>query len=78
MPKTNHRVGKLKTHLIMGMPKTKADCDMEIASLKSQIAGLRAKIPAYRSKDMKDAARREIASLQGKIARLQAHKKTLK
>lgn len=51
---------------------------MEIASLKSQIAGLRAKIPAYQSKDMKNAARREIAILQGKIARLQAHKKTLK
>ena len=62
----------------MGMPKTKADCDRKIAEKRSEIAGIRAKIPAYQSKDMKDAARRRIATLQEDIANLQAHKKTLK
>lgn len=62
----------------MGMPKTKADCDMEIARLKGEIAQCRAKIPAYKSNDMKNAARQRIASCQQRIAYLQAHKKTLK
>lgn len=61
----------------MGMPKTKADCDMEIARLKGEIATLRARIPTYKEKSSKDSTRVSIAQLQGRIAKLQAHKKTL-
>lgn len=62
----------------MGMPKTKADCDMEIARLKGDIAKLRAMIPMFKEKSSKDSTRVSIAQKQAQIAKLQAHKKTLR
>lgn len=62
----------------MGMPKTKADCDMEIARLKGDIAQLRARIPMFKEKSSKDSTRVSIAQKQAQIVKLQAHKKTLR
>ena len=70
-------MGILK-RILTGLPSTKEDCDWKIAEKQAEIASLRAKISAYQSKDMKDSARRRIATLKGDIARLRAHKRTLK
>lgn len=58
----------------MGMPSTKAECDREIANKKAEIARIQAGIHLG-DKGMKKT---QIAGLKGYIARLQAHKKTLK
>ena len=56
------------------MPSTKAECDREIANKKAEIARIQAGIHLG-DKGMKKT---QIAGLKGYIARLQAHKKTLK
>lgn len=70
-------MGILK-RIFMGLPSTKEGCDLKIAEKQAEIASLRAKIPAYNSKDMKNAARRRVATLRGDIARLRAHRRSLK
>ena len=68
----------------MGMPKTKADCEREIAHLKGEIERNKANIAIYKAH--KDAgwqnavaqAQGNIAQCKQKIAGLQAHKKSLK
>lgn len=68
----------------MGMPKTKADCDMEIARLKRELENQKAGIAiakTYKNPGWKEIVahkQSEIACIKGKIASLQAHKKTLK
>ena len=70
----------------MGMPKTKADCDREIARLKGRIESCKAELarakerqgPGWNTTTVQGQMRDEIASCKKKIAQLQAQKKTLK
>jgi hypothetical protein len=68
----------------MGMPKTKADCDREIASLKRDLEKEKegmAIAKLYKNPGWKEIVahkQSQIAQIKGKIASLQAHKKTLK
>ena len=59
------------------MPSTKAECDARIAQLKGFIAHKQADLKGNNGYD-KDSLRRAIADHKADIARLQAHKKTLK
>jgi methylaspartate ammonia-lyase len=63
----------------MGMsPKTKADCDQQIANLQKQIAQRKAYIANVPDAGNKAAGRRDLARLQGELAELKALRKTLK
>lgn len=70
----------------MGMgPKTKADCDREIASVQSLIAHQKARIasmpngkPGSSEACNKGLARYQLANSQAELARLKALRKTLK
>lgn len=69
----------------MGMgPKTKADCDRQIATVQSQIAHAKARIasmpngkPGSSEACNKGQARHELANLQSELARLKALRKSL-
>ena len=68
----------------MGMPKTKADCDEQIARLEGDVEGWKSKLADV--KNRKDAGWKTaaghyqdmIAKKKAEIAKLKAHKKTLK
>jgi len=70
----------------MGMPSTKADCDVEIARLRGKIEKLKAELETAKdrhskyinTKAVQAHCREEIASCKAEIAKLQARKKTLK
>lgn len=68
----------------MGMPKTKADCDREIAHLKAEIERNKANIAIYKARKNSGwqnavaQAQGNIAYCKQKIAGLQAQKKSLK
>lgn len=65
----------------MGMPKTKADCDKAIARTEGEIAQFKAKLAeAKRGKNGYNTGSLEsiIADKKAFIAKLKAHKKTLK
>lgn len=70
----------------MGMPKTKADCEREIARLKETIeekkeALARAKAnhkPGWDTRSAQMSIKDEIETCKKKIKQLQDHKKTLK
>jgi uncharacterized small protein (DUF1192 family) len=70
----------------MGMPSTKAGCDAEIARLKGKIEKLKAELETAKdrhskyinTKTLQAQLRESIASCKAEIAKLQAHKKTLK
>lgn len=70
----------------MGMPKTKADCDAEIARLKKTIEEqkevlARAKAnhkPGWDTRSVQIHAKDEIEFCKRKIKQLQDHKKSLK
>ena len=61
----------------MGMPSTKAECDEKIAWLKGEIAKHQAALKGNNGYS-KDHLRNSIADKKADIAKLQAHKKTLK
>lgn len=67
-----------------GSPKTKADCDRRIASLKRDLENCKAKIAVaktYKNPGWKEIVAHnqgEIAYIKGQIASLQASKKSLK
>ena len=61
----------------MGMPSTKAECDARIAQYKGIIADCQAKLKGNNGYS-KDSLRDKIANCKGEIAKLQAHKKTVK
>ena len=61
----------------MGMPSTKAECDEKIAWLKGTIAKEQALLKGNNGYG-KDSLRMSIANKKAEIAKLQAHKKTLK
>lgn len=70
----------------MGMPSTKAGCEAEIASLKGRIERLKAELERAKerhggpinTKALQGQLRDSIASCKAEIAKLQAHKKSLK
>lgn len=70
----------------MGMPSTKAGCDAEIARLKGKIEKLKAELERakerhggqFNTKALQGQLRDQIASCKAEIAKLQAHKKSLK
>ena len=68
----------------MGMPKTKAECESDIAHLKREIEGYKARIATAKVQknpgwqNVVAQANGQIAYCKGKIAQLQAHKKSLK
>lgn len=68
----------------MGMPKTKAECDSEIALLKRDLENQKAGIDIAKTyknpgwKEIVAAKKAEIARIKGKIAQLQAQRKSLK
>lgn len=66
-------------------PKTKADCDNEIARVQSQIAYQKARIASMPNGKAgsaeacnKGVARHQLANSQSELARLKALRKTLK
>lgn len=68
----------------MGMPSTKAACESEIAHLKREIEGYKARIATAKAQknpgwqNVVAQANGQIAYCKGKIEKLQAHKKSLK
>lgn len=70
----------------MGMsPKTKAECDRQIATAESRLASaqssyemMKARCPENYSKETVAARKSEVAKLKGEIKSLKALRKTLK
>ena len=70
----------------MGMPKTKADCDREIAYLKDRIEKHKEELArakarpgnGFDTRSVQGSCKDEIERCKKKIKALQEHKKTLK
>ena len=70
----------------MGMPKTKADCDKEIARLKDRIEQKKEVLaqakanhrPGWDTRSVQMSCKDEIETCKKQIKSLQEHKKTLK
>ena len=85
MPKILNRVGVKNKYRIMGSgPKTKVECDREIAQVQSRIEYMKAKIssmpngkPGSSEACNKGQAKHTLANLKSDLAQLKAKRKSL-